>query len=115
MPVLSATLLADLLPAGAEPVAVLDDALTYLATQRDWLGDYGAWQAAGEPVGSGLVERAVAVVINWRMKRRGMRWRRTNATAIVALRVAILNAERRGTLMQAEYDILSCGDLRFMT
>lgn len=95
----AATELADLLPAGAEPVVALDEALTYLATQRDWLGDYAAWQAAGEPVGSGMVERAVAVVINWRMKRRGMRWRRTSATAIVALRVAILNAasDRRAT------------------
>lgn len=88
----AATELADLPPTGAEPVAALDEVLTYLATQRDWLGDYGAWQAAGEPVGSGMVERAVAVVINWRMKRRGMRWRRTSATALAALRVAILNA-----------------------
>jgi hypothetical protein len=87
----AATELADLLPAGADPVAALEAALTYLATQRDWLGDYGAWRDAGEPVGSGLVEREVALVINRRLKRQGMRWRRANADALVALRVRTIN------------------------
>jgi hypothetical protein len=88
----AATELADLLPAGAEPVAALDDALSYLATQRDWLGDYGAWRDAGEPVGSGMVEREVALIINRRLKRQGMRWRRANADALVALRTRTINA-----------------------
>lgn len=87
----AATELADLLPPGAEPVAALDDALGYLASQRAWLGDYGAWRDAGEPVGSGLVEREVALVINRRMKRQGMRWRRANADAVVALRARAIN------------------------
>jgi len=39
-----------------------------------------------------LVERGVALVIHLRMKRRGMRWKRANATAVVALRVRLLNA-----------------------
>ena len=43
------------------------------------------------PVGSGMIERAVALVINRRMKKRGMRWCRHNATAVVALRTAVLN------------------------
>jgi hypothetical protein len=59
----AATERAAMLPAGPEPVAALDEALTYLATQRDRLGDYGAWQVTGEPVGSGLIERAVALLI----------------------------------------------------
>jgi len=63
----------------------------YLQEQRRWIGDYGTWQAAGEPVGSGMVEREVALVINRRMKRQGMRWRRTNADAVVALRVRTIN------------------------
>jgi hypothetical protein len=88
----AATELADLLPAGAEPVAALTDALTYLASQRTWLGDYGAWRDAGEPVGSGMVEREVALVINRRLKRQGMRWRRANADALVALRTRAINA-----------------------
>ena len=57
------------------------------------MGNYQQWQAEGYPVGSGLVERAVAVVISMRMKKRGMRWKRANATAVVALRVQRFNAE----------------------
>jgi hypothetical protein len=70
----------------------LEEAITSVDNQRDWIGDYEQWQEAGYPVGSGLVERGVAVVINPRMKRRGMRWKRVNATAVVALRVRLLNA-----------------------
>jgi hypothetical protein len=76
-----------------EPVPALDEAIAYVEAQRTWLGDYQAWQDAGYPVGSGLVERAVELVINRRLKRRGMRWRRDNADAVVALRVLTLNAE----------------------
>ncbi len=70
----------------------LEDAIRYLQTQHDWIGNYEQWQAQGYPVGSGLVERAVAIVINARMKKRGMRWKRANATAVVALRVQQINA-----------------------
>ena len=77
---------------GAESVAALEEGLTYVHNQRDWLGDYAAWRAAGYPVGSGLVERAVDLVINRRMKHQGMRWRRANADAVVALRVRQCNA-----------------------
>lgn len=42
---------------------------------------------------SGLVEREAELVINRRLKRRGMRWRRANADAIVALRVRPLNED----------------------
>jgi hypothetical protein len=79
-------------PTPAEPVAPLEAALNSLEGQRRWLGNYAAWHDAGVPIGSGCIERAVAVVINWRMKQRGMRWRRPNATALVALRVRELNA-----------------------
>lgn len=76
----------------ADPVRRLEQAIAYLDGQRAWLGDYAAWQTAGLPIGSGLIERAVALVINRRMKRQGMRWRRDNASAVVALRVQRLNA-----------------------
>jgi hypothetical protein len=79
-------------PAGEVPAPV-EEASRYLETQRDWIGNYAQWQAQGYPVGSGLVERAVALVINVRMKKRGMRWKRANATAVVALRVQQINAE----------------------
>jgi hypothetical protein len=67
--------------------------MRYLETQPDWIGNYEHWQEQGYPVGSAMVERAVAVVINARMKKRGMRWKRANATAVVALRVQRINAE----------------------
>jgi hypothetical protein len=71
----------------------LEDAIRYLQTQHDWISKYEQWREQGYPVGSGLVERAVAVVINVRMKKRGMRRIRANATAVVALRVQRINAE----------------------
>jgi Uncharacterised protein family (UPF0236) len=84
--------LAELRPPTGEPVPVLEETLTYLRNQRGWLGDYQTWRDAGEPIGSGMVEREVALVINRRMKRQGMRWRRVNADAIAALRVRTINA-----------------------
>ena len=42
---------------------------------------------------TGIIERAVSWVINRRIKKRGMRWRRRNATALVALRVTFLNTD----------------------
>lgn len=66
---------------------------TYLQEQRDWIGDYEQWKQQGYPIGSGIIERAVAIVINRRMKKRGMRWKRTNATSLVALRVDLLNTD----------------------
>lgn len=87
------THLHSLRPSTGEVPAALEDAIRYLETQQDWLGNYEQWQEQGYPVGSGLVERAVALVINLRMKKRGMRWKRANATAVVALRVQRMNAD----------------------
>ena len=74
-----------------ESVEALERAIDYLHHQRDWLGDYQSWQQQGYPIGSGAVERAVEVVINRRLSKRGMRWKRVNADAVVALRVDALN------------------------
>jgi hypothetical protein len=74
-----------------DAVPLLDETIRSLLGQRGWLGDYAAWQEAGEQIGSGLVEREVALVINRRMKRQGMRWRRANADAVAALRVRTIN------------------------
>jgi hypothetical protein len=87
------THLQKLRPATGEAPAPLEEAIRYVETQQDWLGAYQQWQEQGYPVGSGLVERAVAVVINMRMKKRGMRWKRANATAVVALRVQQINGD----------------------
>jgi hypothetical protein len=69
----------------------LQEAIRYLENQRPWIGSYEHWKAQGYPVGSGMIERAVSIVINRRMKKRGMRWCRPNATAVVALRADLLN------------------------
>lgn len=79
-------------PAGAS-IPLLQKAITYLRTQQEWIGSYEQWKQQGYPIGSGIIERAVAVVINRRMKKQGMSWLRSNATAVVTLRAAFLNGE----------------------
>ena len=76
-----------------EPIEALEEAITSLENQRDWIGNSQQRQEPGYPEGLGLVERGVAVVINPRMKRRGMRGLRVNATAVVALPVRLRNAQ----------------------
>jgi hypothetical protein len=86
--------LAGLRPPGeGETIAALEGAIGYLEGQRAWLGSYAHWQEEGYAVGSGLVERAVALVINRRMKKQGMRWCGQNADGVVALRTCRLNAD----------------------
>jgi hypothetical protein len=75
----------------AEALKLLKEAMGYLAHQRPRRGSYKCWKAQGYPVGSGMIEHAVALVIKRRMKKRGMRWCRPNATAVVALRTDLLN------------------------
>ena len=77
----------------AETLKPIQEAMRYLEHQRPWMGSYERWKAQGYPVGSGMIERAVAIVINRRIKKRGMRWCRPNATAIVALRTDLLNED----------------------
>ena len=77
----------------AEPLGIIQKTIRYLEHQRRWIGSYEHWRKLGYPVGSGMIERAVALVINRRMKKRGMRWCRPNATAIVALRTDLLNED----------------------
>ena len=70
---------------GEVPLALLD-AIRYLETQHDWMAELrqpararlfsGQWNAG---------ERAVAVVINLAHESRGMRWKRANASAVLAL------------------------------
>jgi transposase-like protein len=76
-----------------EPRAAITGAITYLENQRAWIGSYEQWRKQGYPVGSGMIERAVSIVINRRMKKRGMRWKRVNGTAVVALRTDVLNED----------------------
>lgn len=47
---------------------------------------YPAYEAAGWPLGSGVVESANKVVVEARLKGAGMRWERSNVNAMLALR-----------------------------
>ena len=77
----------------AEFLKPVQEAIRYVENQRSWMGSYEHWRKQGYPVGSGMIERAVAIVLNGRMKKRVMRWCRPNATAIVALRTDLLNED----------------------
>jgi hypothetical protein len=77
----------------AEPIRPLEAAIAYFESQKAWLRDYQELQDKGYPVGSGMVEREVALVINRRMKRQGMRWKRETADAVVTLRTQTINAD----------------------
>ena len=66
----------------------------YLTNQGRWIVAAETLAAAGEVVRSGASEKGVDLVINRRRKgRRGMRWTRTSADALVTLRTTILNQE----------------------
>lgn len=76
------------------PHPALGKFATYLRNQAEHIPDYAARRAAGETIGSGVGEKGVDVVVNRRLKgRRGMRWLRTRADGVVALRLAVLNDE----------------------
>jgi len=48
--------------------------------------DYAAYRQAGLPIGSGTVESAAKTIVQQRMKQAGMRWSRSGAQAMLALR-----------------------------
>ncbi len=62
----------------------------YLFRHR-WRMRYQEFRTAGCPIGSGSVESACKVVMQERMKQAGMRWSRTGAQAMLALRSVLLS------------------------
>lgn len=76
------------------PHRALEAFARYLRTHPGRIPNHAARRAAGETIGSGAVEKGVAVVVNRRLKgRRGMRWWRERAADVIALRLAVLNDE----------------------
>ena len=76
------------------PHPALGEFAGYLQNHAGRIPDYAARRAAGQPIGSGAVEKGVDVVVNRRLKgRRAMRWWRGRAAGVVALRLALLNGE----------------------
>ena len=64
---------------------VRDQVLSY-RTKRQAQIAYAQFQAAGYPIGSGMVESANKVVVEARLKGSGMHWARQNVTPMLALR-----------------------------
>lgn len=60
-------------------------------TQRQGHMDYPSFQAAGWPIGSGMVESANKLVVEARMKGSGMHWDEDNVNGMLALRNAVCN------------------------
>ena len=80
--------------AGRPVPSALTEFVTYVAEQAPQIPDYAARRRAGQPIGSGTVEKGVDLVVNRRLKgRRGMKWGRDRAEGVLALRVAALNDE----------------------
>src|SRR5206468_3649413 len=63
-------------------------AMEYLSKRVGQM-QYPEYEAAGWPLGSGMVESANKVVVEARLKGAGMRWERTNVDAMVALRTIV--------------------------
>jgi hypothetical protein len=68
----------------------LNQHLSYLHKRVEQMR-YPAYQAAGWPIGSGVVESANKVVVQARLKGAGMHWARANVNAMLALRNAVCN------------------------
>lgn len=64
--------------------------LQYLSTRTAQM-QYPAYQAAGWPIGSGMVESANKLVVEARLKGAGMHWKRENVNPMLLLRNAVCN------------------------
>jgi hypothetical protein len=53
--------------------------------------NYAAFRQAGYPIGSGTIESACKTVVQARLKQSGMRWSRTGAQSMLALRCLLLS------------------------
>lgn len=63
---------------------------SYVLTRHNQM-QYPQYQAAGWPIGSGIVESANKVVVEARLKGTGMRWERVNVNPLLILRNAVCN------------------------
>jgi hypothetical protein len=75
-------------PIPAQAAAKRDAVLGYLESRREQIA-YADFQAAGYPIGSGIVESANKLVVEARLKGSGMHWARENVNGMVALRALV--------------------------
>ena len=66
-------------------LAVLDETLTYLTARLAQI-QYAAFRARGYPIGSGAVESANKLVVEFRLKGAGMHWALAHVNPLLALR-----------------------------
>jgi hypothetical protein len=78
------------LAAGRLEVAVVAENLAYLEKRVGQM-QYPQYQAAGWPIGSGVVESANKLVVEARLKGAGMHWSRASVNPMLALRNAVCN------------------------
>ncbi len=71
-------------------VPVVAENLAYLEKRLAQM-QYPRFQAAGWPIGSGLVESANKLVVEARLKGAGMHWSRASVNPLLALRNAVCN------------------------
>ena len=79
-----------LYPSGSPLPDPVRQAVGYLFHNRRRM-DYAAFRQAGYPIGSGTIESACKTVVQARMKQSGMRWIRTGAQTMLALRCLLLS------------------------
>ncbi len=73
-----------------DPGGPIGEAHSYLASRRTQLR-YASFRAAGYPIGSGIVESANKLIVEARLKGRGMHWARQNVNPLVCLRCLVGN------------------------
>jgi hypothetical protein len=71
----------------------LEALATYLQKHQAEILDYGRRQRAGNPIGSGRMEKGVDQVIGARQKHKGMSWSPTGSKALGILKVVELNQQ----------------------
>lgn len=69
----------------AERDEPIGEAMRYLTSRREQIC-YGAFRTLGYPIGSGSVESANKLIVEARLKGRGMHWARHNVNPLVCLR-----------------------------
>ncbi len=83
------------------PLSSITDALRYFG-KREAQMQYPQFQAAGWPIGSGMVESAHKVVMQPRLKGAGMHWEPSNVNPMLALRDTLRNGRWKETWQQQQ-------------
>jgi hypothetical protein len=92
-------------------VAVVSDNLAYLE-KRVMQMQYPSFQAAGWPIGSGVVESGNKLVVEARLKGAGMHWARASINPMLSLRNAVCNDRWDEAWQQSSEQIRRGGRLR---